>query len=160
MNQAEQFLKTQKERYIKLYRNAYNTRDLIAGSHCGLLFHGTNVPNLKTIEPRESKLLNDKPAVFAGTAWAAVSFTARWGDDDIRQGTINGEPYMTAQHSKAWDVFKDGGWVYALAPHSFRWDPRLTYFEYISDLPCTPVWSVFIEDPVSLLRTLGVVLKG
>ena len=122
------------------------------------LYHGSPL-DLKEITPMYSKLVGKK-VIYAGPKWLAVSFTARWRDTDILQGTVNNIPYMTEMYKGAFDVFDKGGWIYLINDKTkFKYVEELTKFEVISTVPVHYVSKEFIPSPLELLEELGVVLN-
>lgn len=161
-----EYLAHLKSRYAFTRRDPYTparatAQSLLEAEMSGLLLHGSPVAGLtRGIDPRPSQATRGQSVVFAGRAWVAVSSTARWTDEDFEQGARHWglEPYMTAQRPDAYECYSKGGWVYALPPDTFEHREYLTSFEFVSPVKVRPVWGLFVEDPVTVMKELGVAL--
>jgi len=124
------------------------------------LYHGSALGGLDTLEPRPSRVIGNKKAVFATPKkWAAIAFAARWRDSDMEMGTTNGKPYLTEQHAGAFHkVYAKGGWLYTVENKGFKKDKRLMRIERVSKVPVKVIKKEYISDPLTELERLGVKL--
>ena len=159
------YLDMQKKLFAKTAgHHASNGASAITLKHAeqaGLLFHGSTSKDLMSgILPYPSNAARGNSVVFAGKPWVAVSCTAKWDDNDFTQGTVNHgtQPYMHAKTKHAFDRYRVGGYVYAVSPLTFEHREGLTSFEFVTDKPITPLWVIFIREPLSVMRALGVQL--
>lgn len=159
---GEEYLAQQKERFKHSKLMSYidgTLASLLEAEERGCLFHGSwHTNEIGRLELHKTAL-DARKVIFAGKPWAAVSFTAEWTDDDFEQGTINGQPYMTARRSAIRDLYRKGGFLYQLSPATFHHTFRLTNYEFISYESAKPLKAVFIPDPYSLLLELNVKIK-
>lgn len=154
------------ERQKKAFKNTNahnpikaNLRSLQDAEKAGCLFHGSFFEStIKKLEVQKTHL-DTKRVVFAGKLWVGLSFLGRWTDADMEQGTINGKPYMTARSKTLSSIYDKGGFLYQVSPLSFHHTDKLTQFEFVSYEDVTPIASIFIPNPLELLKLLGVDLK-
>ena len=153
------FLKQQKLAFSKIKHH-----DLIDGSLAsillaekqGCLFHGTpKTEDIKSLTPMPTRL-DDRKVVFAGKAWFAISFMVIWTDRQAELGTVNDDPYFDIKVDKVQRLFQKGGYLYQLPPISFEHTDKLNTSEFISPIEVVPMKRVFIEDPLLMMKLLGV----
>jgi hypothetical protein len=156
---GSEYLNQQKARFKKKANTGLfqpNIESIRAFEQAGFLFHGH--PGNKPVRKLKTNAspLDMKKVVFAGMPWVGISFLARWNDELLTQWTSDGIPYMALRAGKFEDLYKSGGTLYAVSPESFISTPEVTGYEFVSYSEVVPESSVFIQDPVSLLRNLGV----
>jgi len=122
---------TAKEAYAQEYaiQKSQERRQKIAAH-----YHGSPVADITELEPRPSRVIDGEKAVFASPDRdVAISFAAPWRDEDIQQGSIDGQYYMREQYPNAFEKIFGGkkGYVYSV-DGGFETDPRLTRFEAIA----------------------------
>lgn len=118
------------------------------------LFHGSNIPSIKILEPKYSNLVKDN-VVFAGELWAAIAYTGKWNDSTIQQGTINGIPYLKEMIPNAFaDTFSNGGYLYVIPSKYFISLPCLTKFEKVSYKAVPILREIFIKEPLTILESM------
>lgn len=121
----------------------------------GTLYHGSNIPDLKTIEPRPSRVLDGESAVF-GTPDKdlALTFLSKWNDDDFAQGYVNGKPYMQEKYEGAFDKIYGGksGTLYEMDDNNSKVDPRLMRLERIFNQPQPVSNSTLVADILEALK--------
>lgn len=123
------------------------------------LYHGSPIGGLKVLKPYPSDLQDGRSVLFAGKRWVAISNVQKWTDGDIKQGTVNGKPYMKEVYSGAFDmVYHQGGYLYTVPSQRFKRDDIIYGYEYYSETPVKPIKVEFIEDPVAELQKLGVLM--
>src|SRR5437867_1330327 len=91
-----------------------------------VLYHGSS-HNIKVLEPRPSKILDNEKAVFAtDSKILAVAFIPKWSDCDIDIGYYKGHLYCCEQYPKAFNLFTNiKGYVYTVDKNQFISDERL-----------------------------------
>lgn len=109
---------------------------------------------LDKLEPRPSRVLDGEAAVFAtGAPETSLPFAAKWTDDDLQYGSVDGQMYMREGRPKAFDEIFGGkeGYLYEMPDTGFGSDPRLTRFEQINKDAVQPTSSTPIKDVLKAL---------
>lgn len=90
------------------------------------LYHGSS-HDVKTLEPRASKVLEGEEAVFATDSKdLAVIFIPHWTDCDMDLGYYRGILYCSEQYPDAFEKLKGiKGYIYTVDKNHFTSDPRL-----------------------------------
>jgi hypothetical protein len=117
-------------------------------------YHGSSSLIDGYIEPRPSRVINNKEAVFAtNIASIALSFIGEWGDDSIQQGTINGRPYLREMKKGAFNEFFKGkeGYVYIVSKAGFETAKGLTKYEFINDKKVKILAAYYVKDVLKAL---------
>ena len=133
--------------------------DILKAEEDGCIFHGSHVSSPLYFLRVNKTHLSNRPAVFAGKPWMALTFTSLWNDDEFAQGTVNGEPYFRSKTPDGLNRFKRPGYLYQLSPLGFKWSKALTGFEFISERDVTPLSAVLIPNPLNLIKELGVDIR-
>lgn len=117
-------------------------------------YHGSSSLIDGYIEPRPSRVINNKEAVFAtNIASIALSFIGEWRDDSIQQGTINGRPYLKEMKKGAFNEFFKGkeGFVYIVSKAGFETAKGLTKYEFINDKKVKILAAYYVKDVLKAL---------
>ena len=124
------------------------------GKKNDVYFHGSSSIIDGYIEPRPSRIINNKEAVFAtNIASIALSFIGDWRDENINQGTINGRPYLKEMKKGAFNEFFKGkeGFVYIVSKAGFETAKGLTKFEFINDKKVKILAAYHVKDVLKAL---------
>lgn len=117
-------------------------------------YHGSSSLIDGYLEPRPSRVINNKEAVFAtDIASIALSFIGEWRDDSIQQGTINGRPYLREMKKGAFNEFFKGkeGYVYIVTKAGFETAKGLTKYEFINDKKVKILAAYYVKDVLKAL---------
>lgn len=118
------------------------------------MYHGSDRPDLESLEPRPGYTVNKEPVVF-GTSDRnlAISNIPKWRNQDFEQGYVNDQPHMREMYPGAFDKLIKGrkGTLYTMADEGFESDPRLMKEERISRKPVKPISREAIEDVLAEL---------
>jgi hypothetical protein len=120
----------------------------------GFLFHGSK-NELSSLIPFPSHL-SDKPVVFAGKLWVALSFIPKWNDNDIEHGTINGIPTIKSKNKNAQDLFNTSGFIYVLPNEKFTQTKEIAGYEFISYAEVPVIKTFKIDNVFNALKRLNV----
>lgn len=125
------------------------------GKKTAALYHGSSVGDLKSIDPRPSRVLGGAEGVFATPRKEmALSFGQSWTDDDFEQGTVNGQPYMREKSPESFErVYGNKpGFIYEVPEKGFAPDPRLAKFEQLSGQAVSPTKVKQIKNLLEALK--------
>lgn len=123
------------------------------------VYHGSDVPGLRSLTPRPSKL-SRVPVVFAATLpEVAIAMTGHWTDNDFEFGRIvtNGVegPYVMKEliPGSFEKYFSNPVYLYILSGNGFVSTPELQDFEVVSDIEKPVLKTFIIEDPLFFIQS-------
>ncbi len=99
-----------------------------------ILFYGSSIPNIKTLIPQPSRVIENEKAVFATSSYLdAVVFSTLWTDRHFEFGSVNGVKYLIEKYPGALSKLDKQTYIYQVSSTSFQKDSRLGMSsEYIS----------------------------
>lgn len=124
----------------------------------GCLFHGARGSKKRLKLEAMHTPIDSNRVVTAGKPWVALSKLGRPGaaGNDIKVGVVDKTPFLKADAATIEKVYGAGGYLYLVDPGHFTISPNLPKHEFVARQDVVPLRAIFIEDPISLMRELGV----
>jgi hypothetical protein len=119
----------------------------------GVLFHASQVSDLKVLKPMPSRILDGEEVVFATqTLWFALVCSVRSTSEELDFGFDDGVPYVREMKSGAFELLKRPSNVYIVSSDLFARDERVGCYDHefvsrteVPVLDCISIDSVFDE---------------
>jgi hypothetical protein len=131
-------------------------------------YHGSTVPDLRTLRKGPSRLFNNDEVVFAATLpEIAIAMSGHWTDDDFTFGhktdakhpEIKFSPYVMREHKPGnfEKFFNQTMYLYEVPADFFHPDHELQDFEVVSDHDVPVHAFIKFKDPLSYLEASPVI---